>query len=138
MASSSAAPMANPTTVPASARQAIEPVEAALVRSTDSVPSTTQNPCWTPVRSATATAAASATAPRAAFRNHTDRRLACRATTPALPSSATHRDSGRTGAVSGTPYQLRRSAAIVSGSARRAAISASATALRAATAMIWA
>ena len=130
--------MANPTAVPTSARHAIDPVDEALVRSTDRVPSTTQKPCCTPVRSATATATASATEPRAALRNHTDRRLACRSSTVASSSSATRRDSGRGGPVSGWPYQLRRTAAIVSGSARRAAISASAAALRAATAMVWA
>ena len=46
IAISSAAPTAKPTTVPASARHAVDPVAAALVRSTDSVPSTTQKPCW--------------------------------------------------------------------------------------------
>ena len=77
MAASRAAPTTNPTAVPASARHAVDPVAAALVRSTDSVPSTTQNPCWTPLRSATATATASATEPRRALRNHTERKLAC-------------------------------------------------------------
>ena len=67
----------NPTTVPASARHAVPPVDAALVRSTDSVPSTTQNACCTPETSATATAAARASAPRSELRNHTERTVAC-------------------------------------------------------------
>src|SRR6516162_11478384 len=75
--SSSRAPTMNPTTVPASARHAVAPVAAALVRSTDSVPSTTQNPCCTLDRSATATAAARATAPRRLLVNHTERTVAC-------------------------------------------------------------
>ena len=79
----------NPTTVPASARHAVAPVDAALVRSTDSVPSTTQNPCCTPERSATATAAASASAPRKLLRNHTERRLACLRTTTVAPARPT-------------------------------------------------
>src|ERR1700744_6771447 len=83
MASGSAAPMATPTTVPPSARQAIEPVDAALVRSTDSVPSTTQNPCWTLERSAIATAAAIASAARMLLMNHTERTLAWRSAYPA-------------------------------------------------------
>ncbi len=45
MASSRAAPIANPTAVPASARIAVDPVDAALVRRTDSVPRTTQKAC---------------------------------------------------------------------------------------------
>ncbi len=61
-----------------SARSAVDPVEAAFVRSTDSVPSTTQNPCWTLLRSAIATAAANASAPRRLLMNQTERRLACR------------------------------------------------------------
>src|SRR5215471_9877095 len=81
IASSSSAPSTNPTTVPASARHAVAPVEAALVRSTDKVPSTTQNACCTPDRSATATAAARASAPRRELRNHTERTVACLVTT---------------------------------------------------------
>jgi len=37
--------MKNPAAVPAMARRAVEPVEAALVLSTDRVPRTTQKPC---------------------------------------------------------------------------------------------
>ena len=88
---SSAEPIANPTTVPARARHAVAPVEAALVRSTDSVPSTTQNPCCSPDTSAMATAAASATAPRSELRNQTERIVACRrisASAPATPVTA--------------------------------------------------
>ena len=50
---------------------------AAFVRRTDSVPSTTQKPCWTVVTSAIGTATASATAPRRLLTNQTDRTLAC-------------------------------------------------------------
>ena len=85
---SSAAPTTKPTTVPARARHAVAPVEAALVRSTESVPSTTQNPCCTPDRSATATAAASATAPRSELRNQTERNVACRRTSATAPGEA--------------------------------------------------
>ena len=52
------------------------PVAAAFVRRTDSVPSATQKPCWTLITSATATAAASATAPRMLLTNQTERKLA--------------------------------------------------------------
>src|ERR1700716_898644 len=98
--------MTNPTTVPSNARIAVAPVAAALVRNTDNVPSTTQNPCCTPVASATAMAAASATAPRTLLRNHTERRLACRETTlAAAVSRATLRSDSST---SGAPYQRRR------------------------------
>ncbi len=72
----STAPMKNPTVVPTSALSAVAPVEAAFVRNTDKAPSTTQNPCCTLVRSATPTATARATAPRALFTNQTERRLA--------------------------------------------------------------
>src|SRR6516164_8435693 len=58
IASSSSAPATKPTAVPSSARIAVDPVDAAVVRSTDSVPSATQNPCCTPLTEATATAAA--------------------------------------------------------------------------------
>jgi hypothetical protein len=134
MASSSAAPIANPTAVPASARNAVDPVDAALVRNTDRVPSTTQNACCTPLRSAMATAAARPTAPRVAFRNHTERKLACLATIPITPEAAASRRSDG-GPASWPPYQLRRWTAIVSGSARRVAMSASEAAVRTATAM---
>src|SRR5712691_950115 len=76
IAISSAAPITKPTAVPATARSAVEPVAAALVRSTDKVPSTTQNPCSTLVSRATATAPARAAAPRALLRNQTDRLVA--------------------------------------------------------------
>jgi len=47
IASRSAAPITKPAIVPASARMAVDPVAAALVRSTDRVPSTTQKACCT-------------------------------------------------------------------------------------------
>ena len=97
----------------------------ALVRSTDSVPSTTQNPCWTVVRSATATAAASASAPRRLLMNHTERRLALRTASPAQARDrlATARSAGPASGrrTSGCP-----ASAIQSASATRAATSASA------------
>ena len=76
MPTSRAAPTAKPAIVPASPRSAVEPVAVALVRSTDSVPRTIQNACWTSLTLATATAAVSAIAPRTLLRNQTDRRLA--------------------------------------------------------------
>ena len=82
MPSSSRAPTTKPITVPPSARSAVDSVDAALVRSTDRVPSTTQNPCWTPDTSATRTAAARASDARRLFRNQTERMLACRVSTP--------------------------------------------------------
>ncbi len=85
MPSSSSAPTTKPATVPPSARSAVDSVDAALVRSTDSVPSTTQNPCCTPDRSATRTAAARASDPRRLFRIQTERKLACRTRTPIAP-----------------------------------------------------
>ena len=39
------APIKKPAAVPTKARRAVAPVEAALVRSTERVPRTTQNPC---------------------------------------------------------------------------------------------
>ena len=83
IATSSAPPTTNPIAVPVSARNAVAPVAAAFVRSTDRVPSTTQNPCWTLLRSATATAAASAIAPRRLFTSQTELRLASRRATAA-------------------------------------------------------
>src|SRR6516164_218644 len=107
IASSSTAPATKPTAVPASARIAVDPVAAAVVRSTDTVPSATQNPCCTPLSEATATAAAIATAPRALFRNQTDRRLACLSRNPAAAASP---GAYRGLVLSGSPYQRRRSA----------------------------
>src|SRR5215469_17488474 len=106
----------NPATVPASARQAVAPVAAALVRSTDSVPSTTQNPCCTLERSATATAAARASAPRKLFRNHTERRLACLVTTTVAPVRPASRlvPLPAAAGVAGCPYHWRRAPATVS------------------------
>jgi len=129
MPSSSNAPSTKPSTVPPSARSAVDSVDAALVRSTDRVPSTTQKPCWTEDRSATSTAAARASDPRRLFRNQTERKLACLIRTPIAPEIEAAR---RSAAVpSGwAPYQPRRRAAIVSGSARRVAIRASATMFR--------
>ncbi len=92
MAITMADPITNPATVPAIAFRAVAPVDAAFVRSTDSVPSTTQKPCWTLVRSATATAAAMASAPRTLLIHHTERRLACRAASP--PALMTRPDRG--------------------------------------------
>ena len=134
MPSSSSAPTTKPTTVPPSARSAVDSVDDALVRSTDRVPSTTQNPCWTPDRSATRTAAARASEPRRLFRNQTERKLACLTRTPIAPEIAATRRSAIV--PSGwAPYQPRRRAAIVSGSARRVAIRASATTARTARAI---
>src|SRR5690349_11105790 len=75
MTSNSKAPATTPSTVPASARNAVDPVAAALPRNTDNVPSTTQKPCSTPLAPATTTAALRATAPRRLLTNHTERRL---------------------------------------------------------------
>src|SRR5262249_26770155 len=61
------------TTVPATARSAVAPVPRALDRSTDRVPSATQNACETPVILATATATARAAAPRKELRSQTER-----------------------------------------------------------------
>ncbi len=133
---SRAAPTTNPMAVPASARRAVDPVAAALVRSTDKVPRTTQKPCWTPLRSATATAMARATEPRRALRNQTDRMLACRAKNPVTLVSAG--SPPPPSASLARPSQRRRSAAISSGLARPLAMSASRMAARAATAMTWA
>ena len=54
-----------------------QPVPSAFDRSTDSVPSTTQKPCCSPVRCAMKTAIASPAAPRTLFWNHTDPKVAC-------------------------------------------------------------
>ena len=123
--------------MPPSARSAVDSVDAALVRSTDRVPSTTQNPCCTPDTSATRTAAARASDPRRLFRNQTERKLACRTRTPIAPGIEATRRSAIV--PSGwAPYQPRRRAAIVSGSARRVAIWASATTFRHASVITWA
>ena len=68
-----AEPMTTPIAVPPTARSAVAPVPRAFDRRTDSVPRTTQNPCWTSVTSTTATARARPTAPRRALRNQTER-----------------------------------------------------------------
>ena len=68
----SAPPMTNPTRLPSTARTTFCPVLKALDRSTLSVPSTTQNECWTPVRSATSTARPSAIAPRTLLCSQTE------------------------------------------------------------------
>src|SRR5262249_53434854 len=127
-------PITRPIAAPPRARTAVDSVEAALVRSTDSVPSTTQKPCCTLLRSATATATASATEPRTLLTNQTERTLAERRAAEA--SLDTLR-----AARAPTPdprYQRRRSAAIHSGSAFRDATSASAPIDRTATAIVWA
>src|SRR5207342_1974288 len=104
------APTANPAAVPSRARMAVDPVAAALVRSTDKVPSTTQKPCCTLLRSATATATARATAPRTLLRNHTERMLVCGAASPtALARAGNFRLAGEL--PGRPPYQRRRSAA---------------------------
>ena len=75
------------------------------------------------------TAAARASDPRRLFRNQTERKLACLVRTPIAPDSEAARRSAMV--PSGcAPYQPRRRAAIVSGSARRVAIRASATRFR--------
>jgi hypothetical protein len=137
MPSSSRAPTTKPITVPPSARSAVDSVEAAFVRSTDRVPSTTQNPCWTPDTSATRTAAARASDPRRLFRNQTERKLACLAMTPIAPDRAATRRSA-TVPSGWTPYQPRRRAAIVPGSARLVATRVSATRDRTAREITWA
>jgi len=86
--------MKKPVTMPASARSAVAPVADAFVRNTDSVPSTTEDACWTLETSATATAAARAAAPRALFRNQSERMLACLMTTRAAPSKLAMPRSG--------------------------------------------
>ena len=104
------------------------------MRSTDSVPSTTQNPCCTPDTSATRTAAARASDPRRLFRNQTERKLACLTRTPIAPETEATRRSAIV--PSGwAPYQPRRRAAIVSGSACRVAIWTSARMFRMASVM---
>ena len=135
IASSSTAPATKPTAVPSSARIAVDPVDAAVVRSTDSVPSATQKPCCTPLSEATATATAMATEPRALLRNQTDRRLAYLARNPAAPASP---GACLRTAPSGSPYQRFRSASTSSGLALPEAISASASPAWAASAMDWA
>ena len=114
--------MTNPIAVPTSARAAVDPVAAAFVRSTESVPSTTQKPCWTLTTSATATAAASATAPRRLLTNQTERRLAW------VTAAETMLDARRAVrvAVADPTIQRRRSESSHSRVARRAATSASA------------
>jgi len=80
---------------------------------------------------------ASASDPRRLFRNHTERTLACLARTPIAPDRAATRRSAIV--PSGwAPYQPRRRAAIVSGSARLVATRVSATMDRTATEIAWA
>ena len=64
--------MAKPIAVPSSPRTTFWPVLRALERSTDKVPSTIQNECCAPLRSAIRTAPASAIAPRRLLRSHTE------------------------------------------------------------------
>ena len=137
MATSRAPPITNPTAVPVSARSAVEPVEAALVRSTDRVPSTTQNPCWTPERSATVTATAIASAPRRLLMNHTERRLAWRAATPAYLVTPARRRSSP-GPRAWSPNQRVRAAITQSASSSPAASRLSAPITSAVTAIAWA
>ena len=72
MAATTAAPIANPIAVPSTPRAMNWPVFSAFERSTDSVPSTTQNECCTPVRLATNTARPRPTAPRTLLCSHTE------------------------------------------------------------------
>ena len=95
-----AAPMTKPATVPASPRRTFWPVLRAFERSTDKVPSTTQNECCTPVRSATRTARPRATAPRTALCKVTECRSKCEtarllggAQAPARPGRLASRQS---------------------------------------------
>ena len=69
------APTMNPAAVPSSARTMFWPVFSALERRTARVPKTTQNACWTPLRSATRTATPSPAAPRTLLRSDSDCRL---------------------------------------------------------------
>ena len=118
IASTSAPPSKNPIAVPAIARSAVAPVADAFVRRTDSVPSTTQKPCWTVVTSATATATASATAPRRLLTNQTERKLAwVWAAVATLDTRCTVR-----AAAFDPVYQRARLASSHSGSASRDAI----------------
>ena len=59
-----APPTTTPAAVPARPRTTLWPVLSAFERSTESVPSTTQNECWTPDMLATSTARLSPAAPR--------------------------------------------------------------------------
>ena len=54
------APMENPMTVPVIARSPVVPVDSALLRNTDSAPSTTHKPFWIGKTRVTTTAKASA------------------------------------------------------------------------------
>ncbi len=87
------------------------PVLSALERSTESVPSTTQKECCTPVSLATSTATPSATAPRTLLCSQTEPRSMCAAARcctaeAVLASPFGWRPSTRS-------IQLRRSAAAV-------------------------
>ncbi len=72
MTASTADDTANPMPVPIDASNAVWPVASALERSTDNVPSATQNAWSTPSTRASSTAADSATPARSASRNHTE------------------------------------------------------------------
>src|SRR5207247_2499678 len=134
IASSRAPPITKPIAVPPRARAALEPVDAAFVRSTESVPRTTQKPCWTLLTSATATATAKATAPLMLFTNQTERTLAWRsASAVTLDRRCAVREPA-----SDPTYQRRRCSAIQLGALSRAATSASAPMPSAATEMVWA
>jgi hypothetical protein len=71
MSTISAPPIAMPTAVPARERSTVDPVASAFERSTERVPSTTQNPCCSSARWPTSTASERAAAPRTLLRNHT-------------------------------------------------------------------
>ena len=77
IASTTADPMTNPATVPASARANVWPVLSALERRIDRVPKDTQKACSTPISRATSTASASAAPPRRLLCNDTEVSARC-------------------------------------------------------------
>ena len=103
------APTTNPRLVPTRPRTTFWPVLSALLRSTASVPNTTQKPCPTPERSATRTERPRAAAPRRLLRSHSD----CHPTW--APARSCAADSGPASPGGWRPRtrssQLRRSAA---------------------------
>ena len=115
--------MTKPIAVPASARIAVAPVAAAFVRRTDSVPSTTQKPCWTRGDIGDGNGDGRAPRdPRMLLTNHTERTLAW--VSAAVATLETRlRASGA--AAFDPAYQRPACASSHSGSARRDAISAS-------------
>ena len=107
-AATSAPPTRMPTNVPSRPRTAFWPVLSTLERSTDKVPSTTQNECCTPVTLAMNTARASATAARTLLCSQTEctsrwAAARCQAADSVLSTPAGWRPSTRSS-------QVRRSA----------------------------